>query len=225
MSDPPALVPLDAERMQAILDGSPFIHFCGMRVTALDPAAGKVVLAMELRPELERRQGTGQWHGGAIAGLIDTVGDAAVALGLGAVVPTINFRVDYLRPATNPHLTATATVLPSGANARHLILLENPVKGLSCSHVAVFQSKTLSPLKAAKSAPLGLNLAPVAGSLFCKHCCVEMSHTDVRIPDSAVEAATSLLSGENVQPMTISSSEKTASCLCVATSQRRNVLD
>lgn len=114
MSDPPAPVPLDAERMQAILDGSPFIHFCGMRVTALDPAAGKVVLAMELRPELERRHGTGQWHGGAIAGLIDTAGDAAVALGLGAVVPTINFRVDYLRPATTRHLTATATVRRAG---------------------------------------------------------------------------------------------------------------
>jgi len=60
VSDQPAPAPLDAERMQAILDGSPFIHFCGMRVTALDPAAGSVVLAMELRPELERRQGTGQ---------------------------------------------------------------------------------------------------------------------------------------------------------------------
>src|SRR5690349_14732088 len=57
---------------------------------------------------------TGQWHGGAIAGLIDTAGDAAVALGLGAVVPTINFRVDYLRPATTRHLTATATVRRAG---------------------------------------------------------------------------------------------------------------
>jgi hypothetical protein len=55
VSDQPAPAPLDVERMQAILDGSPFIHFCGMRVTALDPAAGSVVLAMELRPELERR--------------------------------------------------------------------------------------------------------------------------------------------------------------------------
>jgi len=119
VSDQPAPAPLDAERMQAILDGSPFIHFCGMRVTALDPAAGSVVLAMELRPELERRQGTGQWHGGAIAGLIDTAGDAAVALGLGAVVPTINFRVDYLRPATTRHLTATATVRRAGRTVAH----------------------------------------------------------------------------------------------------------
>src|SRR5256885_16161010 len=99
VSDQPAPAPLDAERMQAILDGSPFIHFCGMRVTALDHAAGSVVLAMESRPELERRQGTGQWHGGAIAGLIDTAGEAAVALGLGAVVPATNFPAITCAPA------------------------------------------------------------------------------------------------------------------------------
>jgi uncharacterized protein (TIGR00369 family) len=107
MSDKPGATPLTAERMQAMLDGSPFIRFCGMRVAAIDPAAGRIVLAMELRPELERREGSGQWHGGALAGLIDTAGDFAVALGLGAVVPTINFRVDYLRPAMTARLTAT----------------------------------------------------------------------------------------------------------------------
>jgi uncharacterized protein (TIGR00369 family) len=114
MSDKPGATPLTAERMQAMLDGSPFIRFCGMRVAAIDPAAGRIVLAMELRPELERREGSGQWHGGALAGLIDTAGDFAVALGLGAVVPTIDFRVDYLRPAMTARLTATATVRRAG---------------------------------------------------------------------------------------------------------------
>ena len=114
MSDKPAAAPMTSERIQAMLDGSPFIRFFGMQVAALDPAAGTIVLAMELRPELERREGTGQWHGGALAGLIDTAGDFAVALGLGAVVPMINFRVDYLRPAMTPRLTATATVRRAG---------------------------------------------------------------------------------------------------------------
>jgi uncharacterized protein (TIGR00369 family) len=113
MSDKPA-PPMTAERIQAMLDGSPFIRFFRMRVDSIDPAAGRIVLAMELRPELERREGSGQWHGGALAGLIDTAGDFAVALGLGAVVPTINFRVDYLRPALAARLTATATVRRAG---------------------------------------------------------------------------------------------------------------
>ena len=106
--------PISVEGLQAIMDRSPFIRFFGMRIEAADAAAGTLVLAMELRPEWERRAGTGQWHGGALASLIDTAGDFAVAAGLGAPVPTINFRVDYLRPAMTPRLVATAQVRRAG---------------------------------------------------------------------------------------------------------------
>jgi uncharacterized protein (TIGR00369 family) len=71
-------------------------------------------MSMPLRPELERKAGTGQFHGGAIAALIDTAGDYALALALGGGVPTINFRTDFLRPAFNTALTATATVRRAG---------------------------------------------------------------------------------------------------------------
>ena len=114
MSDKPIADPMTAERIQELLDRSPFSRFFGIRVAAIDILAATIVLAMELRPELERREGSGQWHGGALAGLIDTAGDFALALGLGTPVPTINFRVDYLRPATTPRLTATATVRRTG---------------------------------------------------------------------------------------------------------------
>ena len=114
MSDKPPTLPVDAGRLQSMLDGSPFIRFCGMRVRELDAVAGRLVLEMRMRPELERRPATGQWHGGALATLIDTAGDFAIAMSLGAVVPTINFRVDYLRPAVTTHLTATASVRRMG---------------------------------------------------------------------------------------------------------------
>jgi len=58
--------------------------------------------------------GTGQWHGGAIAALIDTAGDFAIVLRTNAPVPTINFRVDYLRPATTATLLAIARVRRAG---------------------------------------------------------------------------------------------------------------
>ena len=112
MSDKPA--PMTAAAIQAVLDGSPFIRFFGMTVVSADLASATLALAMELRPEFERRGGSGQWHGGALAGLIDTAGDFAVALGLGAPVPTINFRVDYLRPAMTARLEATAKVRRAG---------------------------------------------------------------------------------------------------------------
>ena len=46
--------------------------------------------------------------------LIDTAGDYAMAIHVGAPVPTINFRTDYLRPAMNTSLKATAKVRRAG---------------------------------------------------------------------------------------------------------------
>ncbi len=46
--------------------------------------------------------------------MIDIAGDYAIVMSVGGGVPTINFRTDYLRPATNTALTATATVRRAG---------------------------------------------------------------------------------------------------------------
>jgi uncharacterized protein (TIGR00369 family) len=100
--------------IQAMLDRSPFIKFCNMRVTDVDAERERIVIAMPMRPELERGGGTGQYHGGPIASLIDVAGDFALVLKTRGAVPTINFRVDYLRPATNTTLTATAWVRRAG---------------------------------------------------------------------------------------------------------------
>lgn len=105
---------LDAPTLEAIFLASPYIAGLGIRVEAVDPAAGRVVASLALRPELERTVGSGQFHGGAIAALIDIAGDMAVAVGLGGGVPTIDLRIDYLRPATGARLVATATVRKLG---------------------------------------------------------------------------------------------------------------
>jgi uncharacterized protein (TIGR00369 family) len=96
------------------MDRSPYIRFHQMRCEQAEPEAQRVVLRMPMRPELERGGGSGQWHGGAIAALIDTAGDYALALVVGGGVPTINFRTDFLRPASNTDLLATATIRRAG---------------------------------------------------------------------------------------------------------------
>ncbi|MBZ8134347.1 thioesterase [Afifella sp. IM 167] len=101
---------MTAADIQAHLDASPFIAFLGLHCSELDAEAGTLAMTMKLRPELERAAGTGQFHGGAVASLIDTVGDFAVVMVVPGDVPTINFRVDYLRPSTGPHLLGTARV-------------------------------------------------------------------------------------------------------------------
>jgi uncharacterized protein (TIGR00369 family) len=102
------------ERIQALLDGSPFIHLLKMRAVSLDHPGQKVVIDMPITPEFERHPGTGQFHGGVIASLIDVAGDFALVILVGGGVPTINLRVDYLRPAGSGGLTAIATVRRAG---------------------------------------------------------------------------------------------------------------
>ena len=105
---------LSAEQIQATFDASPFLGFLRLRVVALDHDAATLTVRMPMRPELERRLGTGQFHGGPIAAFIDTVGDYAIGMALGGGVPTINLRIDYLRPAVGGSLTATARVRRAG---------------------------------------------------------------------------------------------------------------
>ncbi len=107
-------VPLDAAAVQRRLAGSPFIRLLDLTVLSADPARQEVVMRCPMRPEFERGAGSGQWHGGPIAGLIDTVGDFALVMLLGHVVPTINLRIDYLRPAVATALLATARVRRAG---------------------------------------------------------------------------------------------------------------
>jgi uncharacterized protein (TIGR00369 family) len=105
---------LTAEQLQERLQVSPFIRFLGLIVTEADPARQQVTMTAPMRPEFERIAGSGQWHGGPLASIIDTVGDYALVMTIGRPLPTINFRVDYLRPALNSDLTVTARVRRAG---------------------------------------------------------------------------------------------------------------
>jgi uncharacterized protein (TIGR00369 family) len=106
--------PLTKGQLQQRLAHSTFIDFMGLIVLSADPAAQEVVMRAPMRPEFERGKGTGQWHGGPIAAVIDTVGDFALVMLLGRPLPTINFRVDYLRPAIATDLMVTARVRRAG---------------------------------------------------------------------------------------------------------------
>lgn len=102
--------PLEQAQIEAMLQASPFIAFLGLTVTSRDVAKQEIVMRAPMRPEFEREPGTGQWHGGPIASIIDTVGDYALVMFVGRGLPTINFRVDYFRPAINTALISTGRV-------------------------------------------------------------------------------------------------------------------
>lgn len=102
------------EQMAALLSESPFHQLLGLGLEAFDPGAGTVVIRCTFSARVERSAGSGQYHGGVIASLIDIAGDFALIAALGHGVPTINFRVDYLRPTYNSDLLARARVRKCG---------------------------------------------------------------------------------------------------------------
>jgi uncharacterized protein (TIGR00369 family) len=134
---------LSVEQVQAIFDASPFLGFLQLRAVALDHDAGTLTVTMPMRPELERRLGTAQFHGGPIAAFIDIVGDFAVGMTVGGGVPTINLRIDYLKPAVGTLLTGTARVRRTG---RTVALVDVDVHDEKQSLVAVGRG-SYSPLR------------------------------------------------------------------------------
>ena len=105
--------PLNRQQIQERLLHSPFNAFLDLEVLAADPENQEVVMRLKMRPEFERLAGSGQWHGGPIAAAIDIVGDYALAMLVGKPLPTINLRVDYLRPGKGT-LTLAARIRRSG---------------------------------------------------------------------------------------------------------------
>lgn len=102
------------EALAALLAETPFHQLLGLSLESFDPAARSVAIRCAFSPRVERSPGSGQFHGGVIASLIDIAGDFALIGIVGRGVPTINFRVDYLRPAIGADLVARATVRKAG---------------------------------------------------------------------------------------------------------------
>jgi uncharacterized protein (TIGR00369 family) len=102
------------ERAQAVLEAVPF-HRAVLRprVVAADPAAGTLDVALEPSPDFRRSDDAPDILGGVLAGLIDVAAYNAVALHLDRATPTLDLRIDYLRPAVPP-LVARARVLRAG---------------------------------------------------------------------------------------------------------------
>ncbi|MEM8985756.1 MAG: PaaI family thioesterase [Pseudomonadota bacterium] len=96
--------------LQAALKASPFIDLLGIQAVDLDVDAASLTLKMPFTNILSRMTVLNQFHGGAIASLIDTAASCLLFSILEIPAPTINFRTDYLKPADSTDLTAKATM-------------------------------------------------------------------------------------------------------------------
>ena len=94
------------------LDTSPYQRFLGVSFERI--ADGEVAIRLPFREEFLREDGSDWLHGGVVAALIDIAGDYAVMTKVSSGVPTIDLRIDWLRPARAGDLIATGRVVKAG---------------------------------------------------------------------------------------------------------------
>jgi uncharacterized protein (TIGR00369 family) len=119
---------------------SPYMRFLGLETVKSD--TGYVEIRLPFREEFLRQDGSDWLHGGVVSALIDIAGDYAVITEVGTGVPTIDMRVDYLRPARRGDLLAVARTLRVG---RTVSVADVEVRDEQGSVVAVGRAVYASP--------------------------------------------------------------------------------
>lgn len=119
---------------------SPYMRFLGLEMVRAEK--GTVEVRLPFREEFVRQDGSDWLHGGVVSALIDIVGDYAVITETGVGVPTIDLRVDYLRPARRGDLLAVGRTLRVG---RTVSVADVEVRDASGTLVAVGRGCYASP--------------------------------------------------------------------------------
>ncbi|SEE68895.1 PaaI family thioesterase [Ruania alba] len=104
---------VDIARVEQLLTTPAYHQWLGLELVSAAP--GRVEIAMGCRAELTADVDGSYVHGGILATLLDVAGDFALVTELGVGLPTIDLRVDYLRPARpGDRLLAVGTVVRRG---------------------------------------------------------------------------------------------------------------
>jgi uncharacterized protein (TIGR00369 family) len=104
--------PISLAEIGGVLTGSPFHQFLNMRLVRAE--RGLVEIALPFREEFIADPESAYIHGGVIAALADVAGCFAVIASVGYDVPTIDLRIDYLKPAFREDLRALGRTVKTG---------------------------------------------------------------------------------------------------------------
>ena len=104
---------VDVALTDHLLTTPAYHRWLGLELIEAEP--GRVVIGLACRAELAADVHGSYVHGGILATLLDVAADFALVTELGVGLPTIDLRVDYLRPARpDDYLRATGTVVRRG---------------------------------------------------------------------------------------------------------------
>ena len=119
---------------------SPFMRFLGLEIVRAEQ--GLVEIRLPFRDEFLRTDGSDWLHGGVVSALADIAGDYAVMSETAPGVPTIDMRVDYLRPARTGDLTAVGKTVRVG---KTVSVADVEIRDASGTLVAVGRACYASP--------------------------------------------------------------------------------
>ncbi len=94
------------------IDDSPYQRFLGVEMVRSED--GLVEIRLPFRDEFLRQDGSDWLHGGVISSLIDLAGDYAITTKASGNIPTIDLRIDFLRPARKGDLVAIGRTVKVG---------------------------------------------------------------------------------------------------------------
>jgi uncharacterized protein (TIGR00369 family) len=101
-------------RLREAMEEPPFHAVLRPEALDADPESGTVRVKLSFRHALARAKSDNAFHGGVVAALIDLAGHGAIAVKIGRMAPTIDLRIDYIRPAEGDALIAHAKLLKCG---------------------------------------------------------------------------------------------------------------
>jgi len=103
----------DIETLEDLIRVPNFHDWMDLRVVDVEP--GEATIWLPYREELIGNPKIPSIHGGILAGLIDLAGGAATFTLTNAPTPTIDLRIDYVRPALQRNTVAAAEIVNAGS--------------------------------------------------------------------------------------------------------------
>ncbi len=100
------------QKLEELLVSSKYHQFLGLSLENAED--GYVKLKLPFKEEFLADEHDSYVHGGILSSLIDVAGDFALITMVGKAIPTIDLRIDFLRPARKEDLYAEAKVVKCG---------------------------------------------------------------------------------------------------------------
>lgn len=143
----------DLETLDDLIRIPNFHEWLNLRVSHVE--RGKATIVLPYREELVGNPQIPAIHGGILAGLIDLAGGAATFTIVNAPTPTIDLRIDYIRPALQKDTVAEAEIINSGSTIAFVDVYVHQEGKLVATGKATYSTKNAKPAPGPEDMPIG----------------------------------------------------------------------